>query len=53
MIAKLDGFEWKGAGPLALKQNVDVLHGIIPNRLLQIQPPAALTAISLNSAWGL
>ena len=53
VIAKLDGFEWKGNGPLSLKQNIDSTNGILPERVVQLQPPAAVTAVALNSAWQL
>eukprot|EP00795_Rhopilema_esculentum_P009139 gene9139-16801_t len=53
VIAKLDGFEWKGNGPLSLKQNIDGTNGILPERVVQLQPPAAVTAVALNSAWQL
>ena len=53
MIVKLEGFEWKGAEPLSLKANIDSSNCILPERLVQIQPPAAVTALTLNSFWAL
>ena len=53
MIVKLEGFEWKGAEPLSLRSEIDSSGSIIPERLLQIKPPAAITALALNSSWGL
>ncbi len=53
MIAKLEGFEWKGVASLTMKQNIDASQELIPNRILQLQPPAAVTAIAMNSGWGL
>ena len=53
MIVKLEGFEWKGAEALTVRSQIDSTSSVIPERLLQIQPPAAITALALNSSWAL
>eukprot|EP00111_Clytia_hemisphaerica_P008566 TCONS_00025019-protein len=54
VIANLEGFEWKGHGPLSLRTDpVQTQHGILPERVLQLRPSAPITAIAMESAWGL
>ena len=54
IIENLDGFEWKGLGPLSLKAgDHNKLYGPVPQKVLQLKPSAPITAVAMESAWGL
>lgn len=54
VIANLDGFEWKGLGPLSLRTDAHDKHfGPVPVKVLQLKPSAPITAVAMESAWGL
>jgi len=54
VIERLEGFEWKGHGPLDLKSDkVNKQYGLAPQRVVQMKPSAPITAVAMESAWGL
>lgn len=54
VIENLEGFEWKGQGPLIVKaEQPNSKQGPVPSRLLQLKPPAPITALAMETAWGL
>lgn len=54
VIENLDGFEWKGHGPLSLRINpINPQFGIAPLKVLQLKPSAPVTAVAMETAWGL
>lgn len=54
VIENLEGFEWKGHGPLSLRPgSLNKQYGIIPKKILQLKPSAPITAVAMESAWGL
>ncbi|KAK9500860.1 hypothetical protein O3M35_002038 [Rhynocoris fuscipes] len=55
IVSSRDGFVWKGHGALG-KRNQDQIqsgNGFNITSLLQLHPPAAVTALALQSNWGL
>ncbi|XP_018044647.1 PREDICTED: lethal(2) giant larvae protein homolog 1 isoform X3 [Atta colombica] len=49
-----DGFVWKGHDHLPPRTtNISFAVGFQPQSLLQLYPPAAVTALALHSEWGL
>ncbi|XP_012269374.2 lethal(2) giant larvae protein homolog 1 isoform X3 [Athalia rosae] len=49
-----DGFVWKGHDQLpARSTSISFATGFQPQNLLQLHPPAAVTALALHSEWGL
>lgn len=49
-----DGFAWKGHDHLpARTASISFAAGFQPEALLQLYPPAAVTALALHSEWGL
>ncbi|XP_044005271.1 lethal(2) giant larvae protein homolog 1 isoform X2 [Aphidius gifuensis] len=49
-----DGFAWKGHDNLPVRSVViDFTIGFQPDSLVQLYPPAAVTALSIHSEWGL
>ncbi|XP_046587651.1 lethal(2) giant larvae protein homolog 1 isoform X2 [Neodiprion pinetum] len=49
-----DGFVWKGHDQLpARSTSISFGVGFQPQSLLQLHPPAAITALALHSEWGL
>lgn len=49
-----DGFAWKGHDSLPVRSVViDFTIGFQPDSLVQLYPPAAVTALSIHSEWGL
>ncbi|XP_043508868.1 lethal(2) giant larvae protein homolog 1-like isoform X2 [Frieseomelitta varia] len=49
-----DGFVWKGHDHLpARTTNISFAVGFQPQNLLQLYPPAAVTALAVHSEWGL
>ncbi|XP_076622433.1 LLGL domain-containing protein l(2)gl isoform X2 [Colletes latitarsis] len=49
-----DGFVWKGHDHLpARTTNISFAVGFQPQSLLQLYPPAAVTALAIHSEWGL
>lgn len=54
IVLDRDGFVWKGHDELAVRDNVVALQpGFQPTAILQLHPPAAVTALALHSDWGL
>lgn len=54
LVEEATGFAWKGHDQLHVKMgSVKLDPGYQPEIILQITPPAAVTALSLNSEWGL
>lgn len=59
LVADKDGFVWKGHGPLQFKPknnpniaNRDGEDSFVVSSILQIQPPAAVTALALDAPTG-
>lgn len=49
-----DGFVWKGHDHLPPRTtNISFAVGFQPQTLLQLYPPAAITALAIQSEWGL
>ncbi|XP_015429859.1 PREDICTED: lethal(2) giant larvae protein homolog 1 isoform X2 [Dufourea novaeangliae] len=49
-----DGFVWKGHDHLPVRTaSISFAVGFQPQSLLQLYPPAAVTALALHSEWGL
>ncbi|XP_012284350.1 lethal(2) giant larvae protein homolog 1 isoform X2 [Orussus abietinus] len=49
-----DGFVWKGHDQLpARTTSISFAVGFQPSSLLQLHPPAAITALAIHSEWGL
>lgn len=49
-----DGFVWKGHDHLpARNASISFAAGFQPQNLLQLYPPAAVTALAMHSEWGL
>ncbi|XP_015589197.1 lethal(2) giant larvae protein homolog 1 isoform X2 [Cephus cinctus] len=49
-----DGFVWKGHDQLpARTSSISFAVGFQPQSLLQLHPPAAVTALAMHSEWGL
>ncbi|CAK9802757.1 Lethal(2) giant larvae protein [Anthophora plagiata] len=49
-----DGFVWKGHDHLPARTNsISFAVGFQPQSLLQLYPPAAVTALAIHSEWGL
>ena len=54
IVGDKDGFVWKGHSQLTPKSgNVKFDSGYQPSSVVQLQPPAAITALSIYSEWGL
>ncbi|XP_060521862.1 lethal(2) giant larvae protein homolog 1 isoform X3 [Cylas formicarius] len=54
IVNDVDGFVWKGHNQLAPKTgNVHQVRGFQATALLQLHPPAAVTACVLQADWGL
>jgi len=54
VIESLEGFEWKGLGPLTVHKSAPKsIYGPVPKRVLQIKPSAPITALAMETAWGL
>ncbi len=54
IVGDKDGFVWKGHSQLNSKNgNLKFDIGYQPLNILQLQPPAAVTAVALYSEWGL
>ncbi|XP_055338667.1 lethal(2) giant larvae protein homolog 1-like [Paramacrobiotus metropolitanus] len=54
LVGDRDGFVWKGHSPLKLKTSVIKSEsGFQPHTVVQIMPPAACTALTLQSEWQL
>jgi len=54
IVEETAGFVWKGHEPLRSKTGVIKLEpGFHPDVLLQITPPASVTAVSLHTEWNL
>ncbi|XP_054154460.1 LLGL scribble cell polarity complex component 2-like [Oppia nitens] len=54
IVGDKDGFVWKGHSQLTSKSgNIKFEVGYQPSSIVQLQPPAAITALSLYSEWGL
>uniref|UniRef100_A0A1B6CIZ4 Uncharacterized protein n=1 Tax=Clastoptera arizonana TaxID=38151 RepID=A0A1B6CIZ4_9HEMI len=56
IVSERDKFVWKGHEKLTLRGDKDAIEippGFQPSSLLQLHPPAAVTALALQSNWGL
>lgn len=52
IIDDKDGFVWKGHGPLSVRTGQHKFEiGYQPSSLLQIHPPAAITAVIISTQW--
>ncbi|XP_064461084.1 lethal(2) giant larvae protein homolog 1-like isoform X2 [Ornithodoros turicata] len=53
-VGDRDSFVWKGHDPLQAKtEAVKCTEGFQANLIVQLAPPAGVTALALNSQWGL
>lgn len=54
LVGDRDGFVWKGHSPLKLKSAVVKADaGFQPQMVVQMMPPAACTALALQTDWQL
>ncbi len=54
IVGEQDKFVWKGHESLAVKEDaLKFAAGFQPGVVLQAQPPASITALALQSSWGL
>lgn len=54
IVLDRDGFVWKGHDQLTPQGGtVCLAPGFQPNSVLQLHPPAAVTALALHAEWGL
>lgn len=54
LVEEASGFTWKGHDQLHVKNgSIKLDPGYQPEIILQITPPAAVTALSINSEWAL
>uniref|UniRef100_A0A0V0G3S9 Putative tomosyn n=1 Tax=Triatoma dimidiata TaxID=72491 RepID=A0A0V0G3S9_TRIDM len=54
IVSSRDSFVWKGHGALGIRSLEQVGgNGFIITSLLQLHPPAAVTALAVHSSWGL
>ena len=54
IVSDRDNFVWKGHEALAVKEgDVKYAPGFHPISVMQLHPPAACTALALNSEWQL
>ena len=55
IVRSRDGFVWKGHEKLNLRNSAGSAGGpgFQVSSVLQLYPPAAITALALHSAWGL
>lgn len=53
LTEETSGFIWKGHDPLHLKNgSLKFEAGLIPDQIIQVTPPAAVTALSSYTEWG-
>jgi lethal(2) giant larvae protein len=54
IVLDRDGFVWKGHDQLTPRSGtLSLAPGFQPHSLLQLHPPAAITALVLHAEWGL
>ena len=54
LVGDCDGFVWKSHDKLQIRTgSINVETGFQPRSMLQLSPPAAISALALNSDWGL
>nr|CAG4651568.1 EOG090X00I4 [Triops cancriformis] len=54
IVSDRDGFVWKAHDKLAVQSSlVTFAPGFQPNSVVQLHPPAAITALALQTEWGL
>lgn len=56
IVSDRDKFVWKGHERLTLRgggESLEFASGFQPSSLLQLHPPAAVTALAVHSQWGL
>ena len=54
IVSDRDGFVWKGHDALPMSNNdVKVPAGFQPSSVVQLHPPAAITALTTHSQWQL
>lgn len=56
IVSDRDKFVWKGHERLTLRgggESLEFAPGFQPSSLLQLHPPAAVTALAVHSQWGL
>lgn len=54
IVSDRDNFVWKGHDQLSLKQGtIKFEPGFVPTVVEQLTPPAAVTALAVNTEWGL
>lgn len=54
VVSDRDNFVWKGHDQLSVKQgSMKFEPGFVPTVIEQLTPPAAVTALAINTEWGL
>ena len=54
IIQSLEGFEWKGLGPLSMSSSaVNTNFGPIPKKVIQLKPAAPITSVAMDTSSGL
>lgn len=53
IVSDRDKFVWKGHEKLGVRESVEYSAGYQVEGVLQLHPPAAVTALALDSGWGL
>lgn len=53
IVSDRDKFVWKGHEKLGVRESVEYSAGYQVESVLQLHPPAAVTALALDSGWGL
>lgn len=53
IVTDMDSFVWKGHEPLAVRDSVSMAPGYQPLALIQLYPPATVSALCLNTDWRL
>lgn len=53
IVTDMDNFIWKGHDPLQLRDNVRLPIGYQPISVIQLYPPATVSALCLNTDWKL
>jgi len=53
IVTDVDSFVWKGHEPLAVRDSVSLVPGYQPLALIQLYPPATVSALCLNTDWRL
>ena len=53
IVTDMDNFIWKGHDPLQIRESIKLTSGYQPISIMQLYPPATVSALCLNSDWKL